>query len=166
MVSERVAEHRAVTRQLKSARESALRGRYYDGYVRWIISEGLESESGGWWPYWPDWVACQHSAAANFTDPMNMPVCPLQWSTDDHAAACKYAFAPPVPPSDAAGPQSARQAVFTRRHNASYAAEDMPELNVPAYMDPIREHRVVERQLARGGVRLAAVLNAVLRDVP
>lgn len=197
------------TTKLPSARiESALLGKPYDAYIRWILAEGLGQgqkagegeERPAWWTeeqsqwtscpdnkddgqrrrsiqnghkkdatssspaHWlravtpqtsrlaqklysstfkgiPDEVTLWHPEQVDETD---LPVCPYAWTEPMHPLVCSYAFADPVP---APG----------QEHHGPLA-----ELDVPEYKGRIEEDKVIQKQLAKAGVRLAAVLNTLL----
>lgn len=115
----RGATHPVLERRIRSVRnytnplpdplcESALRGRHYDQYLRWILAEGLgvgtaRTHAPAWWPDWKAWMACPilPRRVANYSDPVYLPTCPLAWSEATHALGCTYATAPPVPPVEA-----------------------------------------------------------------
>lgn len=185
------------TTRLSSARiESALRGRTYDAYIRWILVEGLgqgkNSSNGvtGWWAEEQgQWTTCPsakdrtqqddsttssahwlrtftpqsskladkifslrsnkitdevHKWRPDDVDETDLPVCPYAWTKPMHPLVCSYAFADPVP---APG----------QEHDGPLA-----ELDVPEYKGRIEDDKVIQKQLAMAGIRLAAVLNSVL----
>lgn len=70
------------------------------------------------------------------------PACPFTWGSMMHPINCQYAW-----PS-----------------NLDLASHFAIELDTDEYMGHIREDKVVERVLAMGGIRLAAILNSVLGD--
>lgn len=186
------------TTRLPSTRiESALLGRTYDSYIRWIMAEGLGQAQGangqpGWWDDESEsWTHCpeekvtfgkdgksnkgahwlravtphstklarsvystifrnvDHETKAqglhpSSIDDTDLPVCPYAWTKPMHPLVCSYAFADPVPPVNETnrGP--------------------LVELNVPEYAGRVHDHKIIHRQLARAGIRLAAVLNTIL----
>lgn len=69
------------------------------------------------------------------------PACPFTWGSIMHPLNCEYAW-----PANL-------EASMTRT---------APELDTDEYMGRINEDKVVERVLAMGGIRLAAILNSVL----
>jgi hypothetical protein len=71
-------------------------------------------------------------------------VCPYHWSKPTAALNCKVTFPPELdwPPNS------------TVPHPAI-------ELNTPQYAGEIRKQRIVEKLLAQGGIRTAAVLNGL-----
>lgn len=131
------------TEALPDARfESALRGRHFDAYVRWILVEGLGVGTGPvqrrpWWPDWLDWMTCpvEPDHAPNYTDPSGVPVCPLAWARDTHRVGCVYAMAPPVP--------AAR-----RYAQAAFRVPRLPDVSAPSYLAPIEAYvlRLMQRQ--------------------
>jgi predicted permease len=200
LINSQIRQLANYTTRLPSARiESALRGKTYDAYIRWILVEGLGQgkragdQSKGWWEdeaaHWtscptkkdeiqkerPDvassahWlrsitpqssklaekifstrfskVSSQVAVAArqsNDADETDLPVCPYAWTQPMHPLVCSYAFASPVP---APG----------QEHKGPLA-----ELDVPEYKGRIEEDKIVQKQLAMAGIRLAAVLNSLL----
>lgn len=69
------------------------------------------------------------------------PACPMTWASDIHPINCEYAWPKNWDP---------RLPRF--------------ELDTPSYMDPINNDHVIERVLAMGGIRLAAILNTIFMD--
>lgn len=184
------------TSPLPSARiESALLGRNYDAYIRWILAEGLGQARGAhgdpkqaWWHDEADgWTVCpevrakenprgagahwlrtitprsaymaQRIYATIFSkarpatvspsnpadvDQNDLPLCPFAWSKPMHPLVCKYAFASPVPEPG-------------NEHRGPLA-----ELDTPAYAGRVAADHVLQKQLAKAGIRLAAVLNSLL----
>ncbi|QRV96020.1 S1/P1 nuclease [Ceratobasidium sp. AG-Ba] len=128
--------------------EAALQGSNYDPLVRWVVSEGIH----GWWANeLEEWVKCPQlelqaspeQAVMNgppFEDPPNLPVCPYAWSVASHKLLCDFLWSPDFDESDDSDPV---------------------ELEKPEYAGRIRDMKIVEKQLALGGMRLAAVVNAV-----
>jgi predicted permease len=197
LINSQIRQLANYTTRLPSARiESALRGKTYDAYIRWILVEGLGQgkraggeQSKGWWEdesahwtgcpskgdkakvdkpkssaHWLRSVTPQSSKLAerifstqfrklaktpsprlsDEVDDTDLPVCPYAWTQPMHPLVCSYAFASPVP-----GPG--------HEHNVSLA-----ELDVAEYKGRIEADKVIQKQLAMAGVRLAAVLNTVL----
>lgn len=176
--------------------ESALQGRAYDSYVRWILTEGL----GGWWrDEWQQWSTCpdadereqlalsmgNSSSPTNRVDETDLPLCPMAWTKPMHPLVCKYAFAAPVPAldaevsedDDAAATPSWMDTMRRRRRGRRGRRPspspprtpgttppphgDLPEL-ADEYLERIDADKVIQKQLAMGGVRLAAILNTLL----
>ncbi|WFD29419.1 hypothetical protein MSPP1_000428 [Malassezia sp. CBS 17886] len=203
LINRRIRSLTNYTAQLpRPSLESALRGRHYDAYIRWILVEGLgigmrERRDAVWWEDWRSWTKCPTSpdTAGNITDPDTALLCPLYWGQKTHAVACQYAFAAPVPwPRSVQHVASERglwrlAAVGTRAlihaGNAALAWVDapavadamrshlrgapvrpplqpLPDVSSAQYMGPIESAKIVERQLAQAGVRLAALVNALL----
>lgn len=183
--------------------ESALQGRAYDAYTRWILNEGL----GGWWAdEWESWSSCPDDdhveqqatsgGPTNDVDETDLPLCPMAWTKPMHPLVCKYAFASPVPaPSgaeeaeqlgmhngeydDSAFPVSWGETKRRRRRgrrgsgrrpgspgNPSTPPPDHPQLPELAdeYLERINADKVIQKQLAKAGVRLAAILNTLLLE--
>ncbi|GAB1528184.1 hypothetical protein RhiTH_011376 [Rhizoctonia solani] len=129
--------------------EEALRGSIYDAYTRSILIEGIY---GRWANEIQEWISCPkpsvslHDAQLRmaqgdlmFDDPVDMPVCPHHWTIKTHEMLCTYIW--PLGLTDKTPPR---------------------ELNTADYAERVRSELVVEKQLAIGGMRLAAVLNNVL----
>lgn len=161
LVEQRMAEASPAPRLHDPAVESALQGRPYDAYIRWILTEGLGigADPGAvpWWPTWLAWRECPDAplSVAGVADPGgDVPLCPLAWATSVHGEACDYAFAAPVPPPTNSSLSWLWRAVTWQRG---------PELASSVYVQRVYDDRVVERALARAGVRLALVLNEALR---
>lgn len=199
LLNDQIRDLANYTTRLPSTRiESALLGKTYDAYIRWILAEGLGQAQGatgqpGWWQEEAEsWSNCPeesfepnmngktakgahhwlHSVTPHSTklaqrvyatlfrkvenearnqqltssafDDTDLPVCPYAWTKPMHPLVCSYAFADPVPPVNQTnqGP--------------------LVELNVPEYAGRVHDHKIIHRQLARAGIRLAAVLNTLL----
>ncbi|KAG9092246.1 hypothetical protein FS749_015895 [Ceratobasidium sp. UAMH 11750] len=132
--------------------ESALTGSNYDPLVRWIVLEGIYS----WWNgQLEDWTTCpQFELDGNtqkvfsrppFEDPLDVPVCPYHWAEPAHQMVCDFIWR-----ADLEGVKDPK--------NVTYSIE----LNTPEYAGRVRDEKMVEKQRALGGMRLAAVLNEVL----
>jgi hypothetical protein len=153
--------------------EGALRGDIYDPYVRFIVKEGVwgwwREESKGWFDcpaqgdgfprnehdlqvnqvvhgYLPGIVKSfmyrlnllqPHLPLAQTSEPYS-PACPYTWSKSLHPFNCRYIWPPAFDPH---GPAV--------------------ELDEGDYLIKIREDKVMERLMGMGGIRLAAVLNAI-----
>ncbi|CUA76451.1 Endonuclease 3 [Rhizoctonia solani] len=130
--------------------EDALRGSIYDAYTRSIIVDGIY---GRWASEVEQWISCPQAPALSLQDaqirmargemmlddPTDVPVCPHHWSIKTHDMLCTYIW--PFGLTDKTPPR---------------------ELNTVDYADRVRAELIVEKQLAIGGMRLAAVLNSVL----
>ncbi|KAJ1299878.1 hypothetical protein OPQ81_002672 [Rhizoctonia solani] len=136
--------------------ESALNGSNYDPLIRWIVLEGIY----GWWATeLEEWTTCPQFAMENqvsqqvmglaeeppYKDPIDVPVCPYHWAKPSHQMLCDFIWRP-----DLQGVKHPRDAVYKI------------ELNTPEYAGRVRNEKMVEKQLALGGMRLAAALNEVL----
>ncbi|KAG9096212.1 hypothetical protein FRC06_008905, partial [Ceratobasidium sp. 370] len=133
--------------------ESALTGSNYDPLVRWIVLEGIY----GWWKDQIDsWTGCPQIQSNTegqemfrtrppFEDPVDVPVCPYHWAEPSHQMLCDFVWR-----ADLQGVKDPK--------NVTYSIE----LNTPEYAGRVRGEKMVEKQLALGGLRLAAVLNEVL----
>ncbi|CAO1626235.1 unnamed protein product [Parajaminaea phylloscopi] len=149
---------------------------------------------GWWEDEWQAWSLCpEHSSGGSDSSPTDgvdktdLPVCPMAWTRPMHPLVCQYAFASPVPQpvgkddllngsSDEAGQPSAMRRRRRRRRRPTPPSpvppgrgggggqDDLPELAVPEYLGRIDSDKVMQQQLAKAGVRLAAILNSVLLD--
>lgn len=156
LLAKSIREIRNFSQPLPSSQiESALTGSIYDPYVRWIVWEGIRL----WWKNdLSKWLACpaetrhvgsklvmQDSDQPIFSppespEPINY-VCPEAWAPEVHRYCCSHVY-----PAD-------------------YDSIKIPrELNTKAYHGKIVDDKVVEKLLAMGGIRLAAVLNTMLAD--
>lgn len=152
--------------------ESALRGTIYDPYVRSIVWEGLLHN---WRGELEDWISCPteedmqdewtpgsdqsqirlSSPGNEVTNRSNLTrwddefVCPYHWAKPTAKINCDIAYPPELdwPPSS----------------NETHPAI---ELNTPKYAGRIRRERIVERLLAQGGIRTAAILNGLFAVEP
>lgn len=147
--------------------------------------------SQGWWEdEWELWTQCPKNdgvrGAGSLTDDVDhtdLPLCPAAWTKPMHALVCQYAFASPVPRSNEDFDGDMDEGIVSimrrgrrrrrpRQPNPPTPAppgrggtgEDglWPELAVPEYLGKIEADKVIQKQLAKGGVRLAAILNSVL----
>lgn len=145
--------------------EAALRGTIYDPYVRSIVWEGLEHE---WKDELEEWISCPSNklysqldrsqdsdqsqihlsegggGRTNLTRWDDDFVCPYHWAKPTAQINCDIAFPPALdwPPNS------------TDEHPAI-------ELDTPQYAGKIRRKRIVEKLLAKGGIRTAAILNGL-----
>ncbi|CAE6395413.1 unnamed protein product [Rhizoctonia solani] len=130
--------------------EDALRGSIYDAYTRSIFVEGIY---GRWSTEVKEWISCPQAPALSLQDaqmrmargeillddPINVSVCPYHWTIKTHDMLCTFIW--PYGLTDKTPPR---------------------ELNTVDYAERVRAEFIVEKQLAIGGMRLAAVLNSVL----
>lgn len=136
--------------------ESALTGSIYDSYVRWIVWEGIRE---WWYKDLESWLACPtdtYTAAGNHyrQQVLGSPAadsrlhaslsgvaCPAAWAKEPHSYNCGYVY-----PHD-----------FDTTKEVPFA--------LPAsYVTKIKGDKLIESLLAKGGIRLAAVLNTILGD--
>ncbi|KAF8594396.1 phospholipase C/P1 nuclease [Ceratobasidium sp. AG-I] len=139
--------------------EAALGGSSYDPYVRFIVLEGIY----GWWAdKMTEWTTCPQLVSQDlglstseqtvfseavrdenppFEDPTNLPVCPYHWAAASHQLICDFAWPAGLSSSSPRKEMS----------NTTYAAR-------------VESEKIVEKQLALGGLRLAAALNTLLGD--
>ncbi|CAE6441126.1 unnamed protein product [Rhizoctonia solani] len=135
--------------------ESALDGSNYDPLVRWIVVEGIygwwatEHES---WPYCPQYKTNNQNnqqvlglEPAPFEDPVDLPVCPYYWTVPTHQMLCDFIWRPDL-----------------KGANEREKGEPLIQLNTTEYTGRIHNEKLVEKQLALGGMRLAGILNTVL----
>ncbi|CAO1624313.1 unnamed protein product [Sympodiomycopsis kandeliae] len=107
-------------------------------------------------------------------DETDLPICPLTWSKPMHPLVCQYAFAEPVAHHNVTQLDDDTVDAERRRrrgrrpqrppNDPHKEPEQLPELEVDEYYGRIKDDKVLQRQLAMGGVRLAAVLNSLLLD--
>ncbi|KIM24067.1 hypothetical protein M408DRAFT_331984 [Serendipita vermifera MAFF 305830] len=154
------------TRPLPSPRvEAALRGAIYDPLIRSIIWEGLLQ---AWKDDLEEWISCPtlDSRSGPSIENQQLPlgssvsiaehdarrwdddfVCPYHWAKPTAALNCEITF----PEELDWAPNS------TDPHPAI-------ELDTPRYAGKIRKRRILEKQLAQGGIRTAAVLNGLFAN--
>jgi len=144
--------------------ERALRNTIYDPYIRKIMWEGV---MGVWQGELENWLSCSDQAtpwppaqveflqAANSNQaqsPLMAVVedlaCPLHWSKPLHRLNCEIIWPPSLD-------QSEMFPLF-ELPRAHYI-----ELDTPEYSGVIQESRLLDKLLAMGGIRLAAVLNGL-----
>jgi hypothetical protein len=135
--------------------ESALTGSIYDSYVRWIVWEGIRK----WWNKdLESWLDCPTDAF--HVDPaptsaqtilggpsdsrvkamMAGVVCPSSWAKEPHTFNCGYVYPP------------------------NFDTAQGPVQLTPRYVGKIKDDKIIESLLAKGGIRLAATLNTILGD--
>ena len=149
--------------------------------------EGVEHK---WIDEIPEWFTCPEVALAPknaprasfketllsaFQDPLSLPtklvdlvtaprpgveirpdgaiVCPYAWSTPLHELNCQYIWPAVLNVTEAASPR--------RPHPPSR----FPKLDTPEYLAALDKDLVMEKLLAQGGLRLAAVLNWLFAQV-
>ncbi|SPO24901.1 related to Nuclease Le3 [Ustilago trichophora] len=184
LIDKQIRELSNYTTRLPSGRiESALVGARYDPLIRYILKEGLgqpairgQTDNGWWKEESATWPACQGSGVGtdglihdgegqlafvnDMEDPhriddTDLPICPYEWTKPMHSLVCDYAFASPVPTWEPTPPQ-------TGGSHPSPIPLPEPELDVPEYVGRIERDKVIHKQLAKAGLRLAAVLNTLL----
>ncbi|KAG8776018.1 hypothetical protein FRC15_000188 [Serendipita sp. 397] len=141
--------------------EDALKGAIYDPYIRSIVWEGL---SQAWKDQVDEWYTCPStSLTSSFASRDQVPldrntmttetnvrrwdddfVCPYHWAKPNSRLNCAITF-----PKELDWPANS-----TDPHPA-------PELDTSVYAGKIRKLRVMERLLAQGGIRTAAILNGL-----
>lgn len=135
--------------------ESALTGSIYDSYVRWIVWEGIRE----WWNKdLESWLACpvdsytasvpndQHILGSPASDSrlhasLSGVACPAAWAKEPHSYNCGYVYPPDFD-----------------------TTEEVPFALPSSYVTKIKGDKLIESLLAKGGIRLAAVLNTILGD--
>ena len=155
--------------------ESALRGKYYDPYIRRIVWEGvLDSwiDQTHVWPNCPVPSASSSSLSSGsglvglwqaaystttkvvqsfFQDgvdilPDGPVVCPYFWAQPNHDLNC-----------DVVWPEGIDKPSLIE-------GLALPELDTPEYAGTIMKDMIIERVLAQGGIRLAKLLNYLFAD--
>lgn len=134
--------------------ESALTGSIYDSYVRWIVWEGIRQ----WWVGdLESWLRCpiddfeakqnDQSAQRILASPQQGAkayatgvVCPASWAKEPQTYNCGYVYPP------------------------NFDTTQSPVQLTPAYVDKVKNDKIIESLLAKGGLRLAATLNTILGD--
>lgn len=133
--------------------ESALTGSIYDSYVRWIVWEGIRQ----WWiGDLESWLQCPsddsefNAGAQSAQTVLGSPhqnmraasriVCPSSWAKEPHTYNCGYVYPP------------------------DFDATQSPVQLSAAYVNKVKNDKIIESLLAKGGLRLAATLNTILGD--
>ncbi|EUC60896.1 S1/P1 nuclease [Rhizoctonia solani AG-3 Rhs1AP] len=135
--------------------EAALTGSNYDPLIRWIVLEGVDRR---WGSEIKEWTSCPQLTTADrddqqimgleappFNDPANLPVCPYRWAKASHQLLCDFIWRP-----DLEGVEDSKKAVYKI------------ELDTPEYAGQVGEKKIIEEQIAKGGLRLALALNTIL----
>jgi hypothetical protein len=167
--------------------EDSLRETIYDPYIRRIMWEGLLTD-GTWQNEIASWLTCPSasmasgnrqtvmgSAGAPGTEFDNESICPFHWASQIHPLNCDYVW-----PKELDTPEYLGSIDNTNTHEHHCGGDDENEahhteadsvgrppypqphyleLDTPKYAGKIAEGRVVEKTLAMGGIRLAAILN-------
>lgn len=162
LIDKQIRELSNYTAPLPSGRiESALVGKRFDPYIRYILKEGLgqtavrgQAESGWWKNESADWPACHGRGSQGkaglldaegqlaFTnmvedpsrvDDTDLPLCPYEWTQTMHPLVCEYAFASPVPAWEPTPPSSVGRSGPT----PAPPSPPEPELDVPEYVGRI-----------------------------
>lgn len=82
-----------------------------------------------------------HLAETADTDGQDYPACPYTWAKKIHPINCEYAWPHDWDPRN-----------------------PVVELDTPEYLGKLGDDKVVEMLLAKGGIRLAAILNAIFLE--
>ncbi|BGO94901.1 hypothetical protein NBRC10512_006164 [Rhodotorula toruloides] len=147
LIARALREQRNYTRPVPSKQiEDALTGRIYDPYIRLLLWEGVRS----WWrTSLPSWFTC--SSPSSISPPFNQirlnlgaddVVCPFTWATETHRTTCEMGFPE--------GYEMERKPLEEIGGRSNFYAK-------------IRNSLTLERLLTQAGLRLAAVLNTLLR---
>lgn len=135
--------------------ESRLRGTIYDPFIRQIMVEdvyGVWTEDIESWIFCPDTTSL-HSLTQSFEQhPLSdssqaVPIpetdttlaCPYHWAKPIHDLHCQFIWPP----------------ALADEHHGTV------EVYTPEYMGILKKDKTVERMLAMGGIRLAAILNGI-----
>ncbi|GAA96254.1 uncharacterized protein L969DRAFT_43350 [Mixia osmundae IAM 14324] len=135
LIARLIRTMRGYERPLPSKRieDSLGRDSIYKPLVRKIIWQGILRD---WRSLLPDWIACP----TNTTTSDSATICPYHWAKQTHDLNCRYVY-----PSHYEHTQPLRD----------IATKD--------YLGPIEHDAVIEKQLAKGGLRLAKALNDAFR---
>lgn len=144
--------------------EQALRGSFYDPYIRRIIWEGILQK---WADEKPGWLSCPDVVKRTSVDsqvalglgetngieilPDNNVLCPYHWARPTHDLLC-----------DGVWPKEVDEPPYKRTDDNPHPP--LLELDTPAYSGMIEQRWLVEKQLAQGGLRLAGILNHIFAD--
>jgi len=147
--------------------EGALRGTIYDPYIRKIVWEGV---IGAWQDEIDSWISCSEEASpwppvdarphqtfrSNPAQILLSPevedlVCPFHWGKPLHKLNCDIIW-----PSSL---DEAQALPLLGRPRVPYV-----ELDTAQYSGIIQSSRLMDKLLAMGGIRLAAVLNGLYAD--
>ncbi|KAG8714175.1 hypothetical protein FRC08_012281 [Ceratobasidium sp. 394] len=170
--------------------EKWLHGAIYDPYIRWIVLEGIYgwwSDEVEDWSTCPQLASASRKSllpaspdsfgglavpppnplpgmpladqfvftpkiqtSPPFEDPTDVPVCPYHWAAPIHKLNCDFIW-----PANLTSPHDPD-------HPTPTPAKDLIELNTGGYLGRIQRDKIIERLMALGGLRLAAVLNELL----
>lgn len=161
--------------------EAALRGKAYDPLIRQIMAEGIYDRFNS---SISDWISCPSPKSSGISRPYppsekfqqlplrsdvltpsdltrksNIRTPPTGLPPTDDAVVCPYAWAAPLHElnCDLIWPAALDDPQF-------WAQNEYYELDTPEYMGRIRDEWVIQKLLAMGGIRLAAVLNYLYAD--
>ncbi|GAA5899843.1 S1/P1 nuclease [Sporobolomyces salmoneus] len=162
LIARKLREQGNYTTELPSRQiESALTGAIYDPLIRLLLWEGVRS----WWKdLLPSWLSCPippsssslplstQQTILSLETPtqevrgteLSSIVCPVHWASGTHKVTCELAFPP------------------------EYDQHANPPVEVGGntdYYRAIADSLTIERLLTQAGLRLAATLNTVFRDV-
>ena len=136
---------------LDSGVESHLHGEKYDSLVRKVLVGGINKT---WADEVESWVQCPTVGGPDDQVPLQFQwqgsdtddgsVCPWSWASPIHQLTCQWVW-----------PKELEKAPYNEPQGP------LLELDTKAYSGKITEEWVVEKLLAMGGVRLAAILNLI-----
>ncbi|KAF8605653.1 phospholipase C/P1 nuclease [Ceratobasidium sp. AG-I] len=95
-------------------------------------------------------MSAENQASPPFEDPEDVPVCPYHWAAPIHELNCAFIW-----PANLTSPHDPE-------HPGPTPPKELIELNTPEYAGRIQRDKVIEKLMALGGLRLAAVLNELL----
>ncbi|KAG8895453.1 hypothetical protein FRB99_000596 [Tulasnella sp. 403] len=101
-------------------------------------------------------------------DDPSLPACPMHWSAPLHALNCELLFPPELdtPPPHSASALSRFVDLLLSTVPIGQPRPVYLELDTPQYAGKIKDQKILEKLLAMGGVRLAAVLNELFDPSP
>jgi hypothetical protein len=172
-----------------------MRGTIYDSYIRRILAEGILGKWANEIPDWLSCPAAPAKAdspwqtvlsglrslagrAAPGEDTDDDVLCPFHWSKPIHQLNCDIIW----PQALDEPPYKHISRVYAAEDNEHHGCghdseffeeeEDLTdprlvylELDTPEYAGKIKDQMIIEKLLAQGGIRLAAVLNSLFADV-
>jgi hypothetical protein len=171
--------------------EKVLTGTIYDSYIRKIMWEGVLGDK--WKSDVSSWPQCPSSTRVDAPEQQVLAQAkpkkggdPDQWDTD---TVCPYAWSAPIhqlncdivwpastdgqPDDDLSHPHAhtvdEEMAMVDDDDDDNLHArpdddDDLPDLDTPEYSGKIEDDWVIEELLAKGGVRLGAILNGLFAN--
>ncbi|GEM10888.1 S1/P1 nuclease [Rhodotorula toruloides] len=170
LIARALREQRNYTRPLPSKQiEDALTGRIYDPYIRLLLWEGVRS----WWrTSLASWFACSPSTLSSplypassadlpqirlSTSPEVGPkdvVCPFTWATETHSTTCEMGFPRGYEMERKPLEEIGGRSEFYTKIRSAFSS---------LFSISFGQSLTLERLLTQAGLRLAAVLNTLLR---